>query len=161
MSGPAAKRKVRAGKAASAKTASGSAAASGRAASATGVPAGGTGRRAVGAGARRAASSTAAARVPATGSGAGASAKGTAAARTGAGAGTAIQRCVREELDRYFALLDGEPPSDLYRLVMHQVEASLIGSVLRECNGNRSRAAVWLGISRGTLRGKLAELDLD
>ena len=74
---------------------------------------------------------------------------------------TAIQRCVRDELRRYFELLDGEPPADLYRLVMRQVESSLIDTVLHECDGNRSRAAVWLGISRGTLRGKLADLERD
>ena len=81
--------------------------------------------------------------------------------KAGASGGTALQRCVRDELARHFALLDGEPPSDLYRLVMQQVEASLIDSVLKECGGNRSQAAAWLGISRGTLRGKLADHDSD
>ena len=76
-----------------------------------------------------------------------------------AGGGTALQRCVRDELRRHFELLDGEPPADLYRLVMQQVEASLIETVLQACGGNRSRAALWLGIGRGTLRGKLAEHD--
>ena len=106
---------------------------------------------------------------PTTGPGRGAGAVGRAAAGVGkkagggrdASAGTALQRCVRNELERHFALLDGEPPSDLYRLVMQQVEASLIDSVLKECGGNRSQAAVWLGISRGTLRGKLADHDFD
>ena len=74
---------------------------------------------------------------------------------------TAIQRCVRAELQRYFELLDGEPPNDLYRLVMQQVERSLLDTVLQQCGGNRSRAAVWLGISRGTLRGKLSAPDRD
>ena len=84
-----------------------------------------------------------------------------AGANAGSSAGTALQRCVRDELRRHFALLDGEPPSDLYRLVMQQVETSLIDAVLKECGGNRSQAAVWLGISRGTLRGKLADRDAD
>ena len=72
---------------------------------------------------------------------------------------TAIQRCVKAELQRYFELLDGEPPNDLYRMVMQQVERSLLDTVLQQCGGNRSQAAVWLGISRGTLRGKLAGSD--
>ena len=83
-------------------------------------------------------------------------ARGGAAKRAGE---TPIQRCVRAELQRYFELLDGEPPNDLYRLVMQQVERSLLDTVLQQCGGNRSRAAVWLGISRGTLRGKLADRD--
>ena len=83
----------------------------------------------------------------------GKSAPGTAARET------AIQRCVKAELQRYFELLDGEPPNDLYRMVMQQVERSLLDTVLQQCDGNRSQAAAWLGISRGTLRGKLAGSD--
>ncbi|MEE9333864.1 MAG: helix-turn-helix domain-containing protein [Granulosicoccaceae bacterium] len=71
--------------------------------------------------------------------------------------GTAIQRCVQDELARYFEMLDGQAPRELHRLVMGQVESALIAYVMEECRGNQSRAAQWLGISRGTLRGKLPE----
>lgn len=70
---------------------------------------------------------------------------------------TALQRCVNGELDRYFEMLDGEVPHDLHRMVMRQVESALIDYVLTECRGNQSKASQWLGISRGTLRGKLAD----
>lgn len=70
---------------------------------------------------------------------------------------TALQRCVNSELDRYFEMLDGEVPHDLHRMVMRQVESALISYVLAECRGNQSKAAQWLGISRGTLRGKIAD----
>lgn len=70
---------------------------------------------------------------------------------------TALQRCVNSELERYFEMLDGETPHDLHRMVMRQVESALIDYVLDECRGNQSKAAQWLGISRGTLRGKLAD----
>ena len=70
---------------------------------------------------------------------------------------TALQRCVNSELERYFEMLDGEVPHDLHRMVMRQVESALITYVLDECRGNQSKAAQWLGISRGTLRGKLAD----
>jgi len=70
---------------------------------------------------------------------------------------TALQRCVNSELERYFEMLDGEVPHDLHRMVMRQVESALITYVLAECRGNQSKAAQWLGISRGTLRGKLAD----
>ncbi len=71
--------------------------------------------------------------------------------------GTAIQRCVQEELRRYFEMLDGQAPRELHRMVMSQVESAVIAYVMEECRGNQSRAAQWLGISRGTLRGKLPE----
>ena len=70
---------------------------------------------------------------------------------------TVIGQCIEKELKRYFALLEGQPPADVYRLVMRQAEAAVIRTVLDECGGNQSRAANWLGISRGTLRCKIAE----
>ncbi len=72
---------------------------------------------------------------------------------------TAIQRCVQDELRRYFELLDGQAPHDLYSMVMQQVEASMLTYVMQECRGNRTKACAWLGISRGTLRSRLAELE--
>lgn len=70
--------------------------------------------------------------------------------------GTAIQQCVNEELRQYFMILKDQPPHDLHRMVMGQVENALLSYVMKECRGNQSKAATWLGISRGTLRTKLA-----
>lgn len=70
---------------------------------------------------------------------------------------TPLQQCVNSELDRYFEMLDGEVPRDLHRMVMRQVETALIDYTLSVCRGNQSKAAQWLGISRGTLRGKIAD----
>lgn len=72
---------------------------------------------------------------------------------------TPIQRCIHEELDLYFEMLDGQTPRDLYRMVMQQAEAALLTHVMRESGNNQSKSAAWLGISRGTLRGKLADLE--
>lgn len=76
------------------------------------------------------------------------------------GSNTNIQNCIQEELNRYFELLEGQPPRDLYRMVMSQVEHTLITYVMEECGNNQSRAAEYLGISRGTLRNKLTEQGL-
>lgn len=76
------------------------------------------------------------------------------------GRSTPIHHCVREELREYMDMLNGETPSDLHRLVMQQVETALFGFVMEECRGNQSKAAAWLGISRGTLRTRLAALNL-
>ena len=73
--------------------------------------------------------------------------------------GTAIGCCVQDELGRYFDMLDGEKPSGLYRMVIRQAEHALLSAVMRECGGNQSRAAEWLGISRGNLRNKLADME--
>lgn len=73
---------------------------------------------------------------------------------------TNIQNCLQDELTRYFELLDGQAPHDLHRMVMSQVEQTLIRFVLNECSNNQSKAAEYLGISRGTLRTKLNEQGL-
>jgi len=74
---------------------------------------------------------------------------------------TAISNCVHDELRRYFDLLDGEEPTNVYQLVMRQAEHALISSVMEECGGNQSKATKWLGISRGNLRNKLADMGYD
>jgi len=76
------------------------------------------------------------------------------------GRSTPIHHVVREELRDYMDMLNGETPADLNRLVMQQVETALFGFVMEECRGNQSKAAAWLGISRGTLRTRLAALGL-
>lgn len=65
--------------------------------------------------------------------------------------------CVARALDRYFDHLDGEAPHDLYDLVLAEVEAPLLRTVMREVSGNQSRAADMLGLNRGTLRKKLKQ----
>lgn len=71
---------------------------------------------------------------------------------------TAISQCVRKELRRYYDMLEGQEPANVYHMVMQQAEHALIESVMKECGGNQSKATKWLGISRGNLRNKLAEM---
>ena len=63
---------------------------------------------------------------------------------------------VQTSLQQYFAQLDGEEPNKLYNLVLKEMEVPLLKMVMRFTNGNQSKAAKILGISRGTLRKKLA-----
>ena len=67
-----------------------------------------------------------------------------------------IGRSVEHSLEEYFRKLDGEPPHDLYDMVIGHVERALFASVLARVNGNQSHAAEILGLNRGTLRAKLA-----
>lgn len=64
---------------------------------------------------------------------------------------------VKESLDRYFSNLGTQEPIDVYNIVMGEVEPALFEKVMRYARGNQSRAARILGISRGTLRKKLAQ----
>jgi Factor for inversion stimulation Fis, transcriptional activator len=65
--------------------------------------------------------------------------------------------CVERAVEAYFDDLDGERATDLYALVLDEVEAPLLRSVMRRTDGNQSRAAEMLGLSRGTLRKKLKQ----
>ncbi len=67
----------------------------------------------------------------------------------------AIDDCVRASVQRYFEDLNGAAPSELHRLFLDAAERPLLEVVMREAEGNQSRAADWLGINRNTLRRKL------
>lgn len=62
---------------------------------------------------------------------------------------------VRQALESYFTQLKGQAPSNLYDLVLAEVEVPLLEAVMEYTRGNQSRAAILLGLSRGTLRKKL------
>jgi Fis family transcriptional regulator len=68
-----------------------------------------------------------------------------------------IEDCVRETLIQYFKDLDGEEPHSLHDMVMLAVEKPLLDVVMRQAEGNQSKAAEWLGINRNTLRRKLLD----
>lgn len=74
---------------------------------------------------------------------------------------TPLKHCVETELQRYFELLDGQKPGELHKMVVGEVEHTLLDVVLRKTEGNQTRAAEYLGISRGTLRKKLKQHELE
>jgi Fis family transcriptional regulator len=56
---------------------------------------------------------------------------------------------------KYFAELDDEIPTDVYELILKQVERPLLTVVLEQTRGNQTKCAQILGLNRGTLRKKL------
>ncbi len=68
---------------------------------------------------------------------------------------TTLRESVEIAMKNYFAQLDNEKPSDLYNLVLAEVEAPLMESVMAYTHGNQTKASQVLGLNRGTLRKKL------
>jgi Fis family transcriptional regulator len=74
--------------------------------------------------------------------------------------GEPLAACVREAVTTYFHRLDGHAAANLHALVLAEVERPLFECVMRQTGGNQTRAAALLGISRSTLRKKLAVYDI-
>jgi Fis family transcriptional regulator len=71
-----------------------------------------------------------------------------------------IGRSVEHSLDEYFRKLDGEPPHDIYDMVIGHVEKALLASIMARAEGNQTQAADMLGMNRNTLRTKLDKYKL-
>lgn len=74
--------------------------------------------------------------------------------------GTTLRDEVEKALSNYFAQLDGAPVTDVYQLVLTEVEAPLLEQVLKYTRNNQTKASVLLGLNRGTLRKKLKQYGL-
>ena len=72
-----------------------------------------------------------------------------------------IYDAVKSSINRYLQELEDTEPSEMYAMVLSQIEQPLLESVLEHTGGNQSRAAEYLGLNRGTLRKKLRIYDLD
>jgi Fis family transcriptional regulator len=66
-----------------------------------------------------------------------------------------LRESVELAMKNYFTQLDSEQPTDLYELVLAEVEAPLMEAVMAFTQGNQTKASQVLGLNRGTLRKKL------
>lgn len=66
-----------------------------------------------------------------------------------------LRVCVTQTMSQYFAQVGDQPVTELYELVLSQVEEPLLKVVMDFTRGNQTRAAEILGLNRGTLRKKL------
>ncbi|KRH98976.1 Fis family transcriptional regulator [Curvibacter sp. PAE-UM] len=68
-----------------------------------------------------------------------------------------IEECVRTSLEGYFKDLRGTEPDGMYDMLVRIIEKPLLEVVMQQAEHNQSRAALWLGLNRNTLRKKLVE----
>lgn len=71
-----------------------------------------------------------------------------------------LRDSVEKAMRNYFAHLDGQDVTDVYQMVLSEIEAPLLETVMDYVKGNQTKAAVLLGLNRGTLRKKLKQFDL-
>lgn len=78
----------------------------------------------------------------------------------GNGQTVTLRDSVEHALENYFSQLDGAPVTDVYQLVLSEVEAPLLEKVMEYTGDNQTRASAMLGLNRGTLRKKLKQYGL-
>jgi Fis family transcriptional regulator len=71
-----------------------------------------------------------------------------------------LRHNVQEAIRRYLEDMGQSQPESLYRTLMAEVEPPLIEEVLRYTQGNQSKTARILGMTRNTLRSKLNRYDI-
>ena len=71
--------------------------------------------------------------------------------------GLHVKRC----MENYFSELNGQAPSELYELVLGEIEQPMLEVVMGQTRGNISKAAEYLGLNRATLRNKLEKYGLN
>ena len=76
------------------------------------------------------------------------------------GEGNVLSDQVSKSLRKYFKELDGEKTTNIYHMVLKEVEQPLLETVMKQCKGNQTLASQVLGLNRGTLRSKLKTYNL-
>ena len=73
---------------------------------------------------------------------------------------TPIQTLINQVLEIYLNTEHGYEPTDLHQVILAEIEKPLLEGILQHTNGNLSRAANILGLSRSTLRKKMQALGI-
>lgn len=71
-----------------------------------------------------------------------------------------LRDSVEKAMQNYFAQLDGQEVVNVYQMVLSEVEAPLLESVMSYTRNNQTKASTVLGLNRGTLRKKLKQYGL-
>jgi Fis family transcriptional regulator len=67
---------------------------------------------------------------------------------------------VRTAVRDYLAELDGQLSTDVYQMVLAEMEIPLLEEIMAYTRYNQTKASIMLGLNRGTLRKKLKQYDL-
>ncbi|HMT92960.1 MAG: Fis family transcriptional regulator [Thiothrix sp.] len=73
---------------------------------------------------------------------------------------SSLSETVSRTLQEYLDTLGDHEASNIYRLVVDEVERPMLEIMMRYTHGNQSRAAQCMGINRATLRTKLKRHNL-
>ena len=68
---------------------------------------------------------------------------------------TSLRQVTFDTVDRYLSQVDLKQTTDVYDMVLAEIEEPMLNALLTHVRGNQSKAAKVLGINRGTLRKKL------
>lgn len=71
-----------------------------------------------------------------------------------------LRDSVERAVTNYFEHLEGHDVTDVYDMVLAEVEAPLLEVVMKYTRHNQTKAANVLGLNRGTLRKKLKQFGL-
>ena len=72
-----------------------------------------------------------------------------------------LRDSVKRAVSNFFAQLDGEEPTEVYEMVLCEMERPLLDLTMQFTRGNQTRAANLLGINRGKLRKKLKKYGMN
>lgn len=75
---------------------------------------------------------------------------------TGQSLHDSVTMAVRQYLDE----LDGQLATDVYDMVLAEIEAPLLKEIMQYTRNNQTKASIMLGLNRGTLRKKLKQYKL-
>jgi Fis family transcriptional regulator len=80
--------------------------------------------------------------------------------RRQSGDASRLREAVTASVRQYLAELDGQLSTDVYQMVLAEIEAPLLEEIMAYTRNNQTKASVMLGLNRGTLRKKLKQYHL-
>jgi Fis family transcriptional regulator len=74
--------------------------------------------------------------------------------------GHSLRDAVTVAMQNYLRELDGQLTTDVYPMVLAEIEAPLLTQIMEYTRNNQTKASIMLGLNRGTLRKKLKQYKL-